>query len=194
MITVRASLSGQATILGSGFGLAVSGLISGFFRGHTGAQLFIPSLIVLAVMVLVALAFRVNSRITAEGDRITVRTLIGTSHGFAIDDVAELVDARHVETGFSPTARLAFLDAEGFALLRLRPRFWDSDALRALTSSFGEKRTVLPEVITARDLLERYPFAVGFRTRRPFLGFGLVLVAVFAVVLGYVWFLDVLEA
>lgn len=192
MIEVRASLSGLATILGAGIGASVSGLISGFFRGHTGAQLLVPSLVAVGITLLVALAFRYNSRVSVEADSIAVRTLIGYTHRFAIEDVALVVDARHVDTGFSPSGRIAFLNVDGIALLRLRSNYWNRDGLRALTGSFGEKRVVLPELLTAHELIELYPLALDFRTRRPFLNYGLLIVGVAALAIGYVWLLEVL--
>ena len=190
MITVRPSRAGFRSIIASGMGLSIAGLVSGLFRGHGGIELLAPPIATIIAATLIALAFRANARVELAGDTITVRSLIGTRRTIPVDDVAIAVDARRVDAGAGVSGRLALLNSEGFALLRLNGSYWTSGGLRDLSRAFGERRDVLREPIRAREFIELHPHALSFRTRHPFLSSGLTLAAIVGVALGYVWFVD----
>ena len=190
MITVRPSRPGFSTIIASGVGLAIAGFVSGLFRGHSGAELFAPSLIVLAAATALAFGFRHNARVEVQGDTVTVRSLIGTSRSFPVDDVAVAVDARQVDAGSGPSGRIALLGSEGFALLRLNATYWDVESLHALTASFGERRALIEEPLRARELIERHPHALNARTKHPVIAFVVTIAAIALSAIGYVWLID----
>jgi len=190
VITVRPSRPGFSAIIASGVGLAIAGFVGGIFRGHSGFELFGPSLIALAVAVALAFGFRQNARVELQGDTVTVRSLIGTSRTFPVDDVATVVDAYQVDTGSGPSGRIAFLGSEGFALLRLNATYWEVDSLRTLTAAFGERLETLEEPVTVRQLIARHPHALNFRTQHPFITFVIIFVSIAISALTYVWLLE----
>jgi len=190
VISVRPSRPGFSTIIASGVGLAIAGFVSGLFRGHTGLELFAPSAVVLAGAVALAYAFRHNARVEVHGDTVTVRSLLGTSRSFPVDDVALAVDARQVDTGSGPSGRVALLGSEGFALLRLHANYWDADSLHALTASFGERLELIEQPVAARELIARHPHALNARTKHPIIAFVTTLAAIALSALAYVWIIE----
>ena len=76
---------------------------------------------------------------------------------FAIDRIAQIVRARVFAHGSDQVEQLFVCDAEGRCLVRMRGQFWATREMDAVAEALGVPVTVLPDVITLRELSREHP-------------------------------------
>jgi hypothetical protein len=115
--------------------------------------------------VLVLLFFRV-AHVRSEEGAVAKRSLFGTVRRIPHDAVASVLLVPCYRRLRAPdTTLVAFLDAEGRALLRLDGLHWDSAQLRALAGVTGAPVTEEDGVVTAARLRASHPYAVNWAER-----------------------------
>jgi hypothetical protein len=115
--------------------------------------------------VLVLLFFRVASVRTEDG-AVLKRNLFGAVRRIPHDAVASVLLVPCYRRLRAPdTTLLAFLDADGRALLRLDGLHWDSAQLRALARVSGAPVTEPDGVVTRAELRASHPSAVNWAER-----------------------------
>lgn len=108
------------------------------------------------LIVLAAARFFLATIWVGEGG-IAERGYLSPRRHFPIGQVASIVRARTFGHGAEVIDQLFVCDAEGRCLVRMRGQFWWPRDLDAVVDTLGIPVTVLPEVMTLRELAAGHP-------------------------------------
>ena len=146
----------------------MAGIGAGVFRaalaGSATPALLVCAALAAAIIAAFASVYVRNVRIEADSAGIRTFSIINDRNTITAHRIARVVIARAVSTPlFGTSARLAVLDANGAALLRLDADVWRAEKLLDASIAWSDRIEIVDEPMTSRQLTDRHPMALPFR-------------------------------
>ena len=181
MTTLRPTRYGAVGLIVASVVITGAALIKTMFEGKDVFASLIVGIVSIAATSLFAFVFVRNARLDLGSDNIRITNVLGVTRELPRTSLGRIVLAPAITRLVSSDSELfVVMDVSGQPFARLNMVFWNAEELETASAQYGDLLDVHSTPIPAKEFNARYPGALPYGARHPWLTLGWIFLVIAA--------------
>jgi len=179
--TLRPTRYGAVGLIVASVVITGAALIKTMFEGKDVFASLIVGIVSIAATSLFAFVFVRNARLDLGSDNIRITNVLGVTRELPRTSLGRIVLAPAITRLVSSDSELfVVMDVSGQPFARLNMVFWNAEELETASAQYGDLLDVHSTPIPAKEFNARYPRALPYGARHPWLTLGWIFLVIAA--------------